>query len=583
MGNRNSGVPKGTNKGRKNPSKKGIAPAQTKSAVEKSALTRSVTTPRRLTPEVQKYIKDALTEPDKNGKSFYEKFIQTFLKEALADPNSRAGVTLASSMFSETLLDKLDQEANKAMAKDMEFMRYRLRSTLFDKQQQVYDDAINQQIEVICSRRAGKTELNARLLLKACVTPDTPCLYVNTTFTNAINQMFDNVLKLATDVDFPVMHSSRAEGYIEFANKSIIYFRGNSNSTEADKVRGYKYKLVIVDEVGHQRWLNYLIYYCVLPATKDFADSQIIYTGTPNRVPHQFAELLFDNPNVKKYHWTFKDNPYIPNKENVIPDFAKAKGIEVNDTLIQRELLGIMKCYDTEAQVFRGAKNYKEIPSNFLPTNVYIGVDFGFNDFNGVVTLVVDKLLKVGYVFKNEKKFNKSDVSGICTTIKNVREEVLEWCHSKNPSFNDVSCQIITDTNEKSITYELTTTYGLPNVFCAYKYDRDTAIAQLAEWMRKGIINIPEDGFCEEEVEQTVYKRDPDTDVVLNEIDDDLFHPDILMALLYCSRQFAYDILRMTEDHKSATPINPTVNPGYYPDKPKQENNTDFFDDVNWD
>lgn len=575
---------KGMSKGHTNRNKKGIKTAQSSKGREKSALTRSVTTPRRLTPEVQKYIKDSLTEPDKNGKSFYEKFIKRFLDEALSDPNSKAGCTLASSMFSETLLDKLDQEANKAMAKDMEFMRYRLRSTLFDKQQQVFDDGINQQIEIICSRRAGKTELNARLLVKACITPDTPCLYVNTTFTNAINQMFDNVLKLANEIDFPIAHSSRAEGYIEFANKSIIYFRGNSNSTEADKVRGYKYKLVIVDEVGHQRWLNYLIYDCVLPATKDFADSQIIYTGTPNRVPHQFAELLYDNPSVKKYHWTFKDNPYIPNKESVIPDFAAAKGIEVTDTLIQRELLGIMKCYDTEAEVFRGAKTYDEIPSNFYPSNVYIGVDFGFNDFNGVVTLVVDKLLKTGYVFKNEKKFNKSDVSGICSTIANVREEALAWSHERNPSFNDVSCQIITDTNEKSITYELTTTYGLPNVFCAYKYDKETAISQLAEWMRKGIINIPSGGICEEEVEQTVYKRDPDTDAVLNEIDDDLFHPDILMALLYVSRQFAYDILRMTEENKPAKAINPTVNPVFNPINPKQ-NSTDsgLFEEVNWD
>lgn len=583
MGNKNSGVPKGTGKGHKNRNKEGIKTALSKKGIEKSALTRSITTPRRLTPEVQKYIKEALTEPDKNGKSFYEKFIETFLSEALRDPNSKAGCTLASSMFSEALLDKLDQEANKAMAKDMEFMRYRLRSTLFDKQQQVYDDCLNKLIEVICSRRAGKTELNARLLLKACITPDTPCLYVNTTFTNAINQMFDNVVKLAAAVDFPIAHSSRAEGYIEFANKSIIYFRGNSNSAEADKVRGYKYKLVIVDEVGHQRWLNYLIYDCVLPATKDFADSQIIFTGTPNRIPHQFAEVLYDNPNVKKYHWTFKDNPYIPNKEDIIPDFAKAKGIDVNDTLIQRELLGIMKSYDIEAQVFRGAVKYKDIRPDFMPTNIYIGVDFGFNDFNGIVTLVVDKLLKVGYVFKNEKKFNKSDVSGICNTIMNVRSEVLEYAHERNPDFNDIACQIITDTNEKSITYELTTTYGLPNVYCAYKYDKETAIAQLAEWMRKGIIQIPEDGYCAEEVEQTVYKRDPDTDAVLNEIDDDLFHPDILMALLYISRQFAYDILRMTEQSKPATPINPTVNPAFYPNKPKDEGKPELFEGVQWD
>ena len=43
------------------------------------------------------------------------------------------------------------------------------------------------------------------------------------------------------------------------------------------------------------------------------------------------------------------------------------------------------------------------------------------------------------------------------------------------------------------------------------------------------------------EFEQTVYKRD-EQDNITAEIDDDLFHPDAVDALLYASRQFAYDI-----------------------------------------
>jgi hypothetical protein len=44
----------------------------------------------------------------------------------------------------------------------------------------------------------------------------------------------------------------------------------------------------------------------------------------------------------------------------------------------------------------------------------------------------------------------------------------------------------------------------------------------------------------EDEFEKTVYKRD-DNDVITNEIDDDQFHPDAADALLYASRQMAFD------------------------------------------
>ena len=42
-----------------------------------------------------------------------------------------------------------------------------------------------------------------------------------------------------------------------------------------------------------------------------------------------------------------------------------------------------------------------------------------------------------------------------------------------------------------------------------------------------------------------MYKRD-ENDNILSEIDDDLFHPDALDALLYASRQFAFDVMRVS-------------------------------------
>ena len=106
-----------------------------------------------------------------------------------------------------------------------------------------------------------------------------------------------------------------------------------------------------------------------------------------------------------------------------------------------------------------------------------------------------------------------------------------------NANFGNI--MIVTDTNEKTIAYELNQTYGLP-AYCAYKYDKDYGINKLAEWCRTGTILVPKDGVMEDEFEKTVYKRD-DNDVITNEIDDDQFHPDAADALLYASRQMAFD------------------------------------------
>lgn len=66
------------------------------------------------------------------------------------------------------------------------------------------------------------------------------------------------------------------------------------------------------------------------------------------------------------------------------------------------------------------------------------------------------------------------------------------------------------------------------------------AIAQLSDWCRTGRITNIYGGVLSNEFEQTVFKRD-EQDNIMSEIDDDLFHPDAIDALLYASRQYAYD------------------------------------------
>ena len=59
-------------------------------------------------------------------------------------------------------------------------------------------------------------------MLKVAAIPDSPVLYINLTFDNAIKQTFDKVLKEAERVDLKIVKKSKSEGYIEFENGSSI-------------------------------------------------------------------------------------------------------------------------------------------------------------------------------------------------------------------------------------------------------------------------------------------------------------------------------------------------------------------------
>jgi ATP:corrinoid adenosyltransferase len=514
--------------------------AHTKEAHEKRSKTIEEKRNQRLIQgEILNTIRDEFFKVDKNNKTYYERFLDTFMNIALNDMNSKPAQLLAQSLFSADILSKLDAETDKIMAKDIMFTRYRIDATLFDKQKAVINDRFSSCKSVICGRRSGKTDLNAKMLVDACAEPNTPCCYIHLTFSNGVAQVFDNIVKAAETAGLVIVSKSENDGDIIFSNGSSIRIRGNANSAEAEKVRGFKYKLVIIDECQSQRNLRYLVEEVIQPLQLDFEKHFLILTGTPPRVPHTFFESAYKGHEYTSYHWDLRDNPFIPNAQKVIEEICAKKGLTLESPLIQREYLGLI-VYDTEALVYKDYKTYKDYDGDFVPDRVYIGVDFGFSDYNAVITLLADTQRKKAYV-TGECKFNKATITEIVEAIKKAVEEAKAELLRKNHDVNLASAiGIYCDTNEKSIAYELSQTYRLP-AYCAYKYDKLMGIAQLAEFMRVGQVKIKAGGIIADEAEQILFKRDED-DNILSEIDDDVFHPDAMDALLYASRQFAFDI-----------------------------------------
>ena len=496
---------------------------------------------KRITPEIQEYIRQELLKPSGKGSTYMENFISAFLKEAKNDPNSRCGQLLASAMFSDELLKHLDEEANKQMAKDREFLVYRIRNTLYDKEQEVFDNESDQVIEVICTRRAGKTEMNARLLLKDATKPGHNALYLNRTFDNAVRQLGKPLDELLGKMDMP--HQGQVtSGFIQFDNGSTITLSGYNNKGDIDRYRGNHYSLIIIDEVSHLRSPKVLIEEVLEPSQIDYGkEAQMIFTGTPPRNKVNYARELWNNPKIKHYHWSFMDNPFIPDKENVIEKLCEKHGCTADAPFIQREYFGNMDAVDLDSMVFRGYKTYDELPKGVSFDKAYIGVDWGFEDAAAVISGVVYN--KVFYIFDQWSEPHKP-ISDTCMEIKRQYENLQKLPLKQMP-------WVITDTNNKEAAYEAQVTYKIPNVFLAYKYDRDVAIDQLAEFMRTGKILIQNKGILQEEAENTLWARDEETDEILHELSDE-YHPNALFALLYISRQAAVDVWNITDINKEA-------------------------------
>jgi len=488
--------------------------------------------------EVNDYIRKTLLNPvDKHKDPVYQELLDKGAKESIKDINSPIGMYLFKEIMREGVLDMLDAETEKFLSKDVDFYQFRLQKRLFKEQKDVFNDFTAKKIAVMCSRRAGKTEGNSDIIVRTAAIPNSPILYINLTFENAIRQMYDRVIAEAERVELTITKSSKSAGYIYFANGSSVLFKGNKDRSEADKMQGDKYRLVIIDEAQSQVNMNYLVDTIIRPMLADYTDSQLILTGTPPRHKGTYFEAAFTNPEWTTYSWDMFKNPYIADPQLMIQDICNEKGLTIDSPLIQREFYGKI-VYDTEAQVFKGYKVYDgKLPIDFIPNHIYEGVDFGFADYNGIVVMAADTDHRQAYIIY-ERKFNKSGISDIIEVVREGFECGKRVLLERNQNADLSNCQIFTDNNEKSITYDLSQKYGLP-AYCAYKYDKALAIEQLAEECRTGRIMNIENGEIVNEFEQTLYKRD-DLDNITSELDD-AYHPDITMALLYASRQYFYD------------------------------------------
>ena len=73
--------------------------------------------------------------------------------------------------------------------------------------------------------------------------------------------------------------------------------------------------------------------------------------------------------------------------------------------------------------------------------------------------------------------------------------------------------------------------------------------------MTLGNVIIKANDYLDDEADNMVWKRDPETDAIIEELDEEAYHANGMMALLYISRQFSYEVMGMVDTNKQAKGI----------------------------
>ena len=554
-------------------------------AQTRAKITKSLTMPtNRLIKETSlDYIRQSLLKPmDEDGTPYYQVFITNFLQDALEDPEGKCSQMLSSGLFNERLLEVLDSEKVETKKIDIEYERYKLMKTLYKEQREIFDDP-NRYLFAICSRRVGKSTLASRLLVADSLEPNHRGLYIGPKATHAKGIGLKMVVDLLEQMNYTRLkgsqtfsanpatieyrvHTDPGGALVEFNNGSTITFRGNSKTGEADNYQGFKYTFCVVDEVQSQCCLDYLLNQILSAAMVDVKGSKQLLIGTPPRVPNTYCEKLWNmKDNVySKFHWDMSKNPYLENDvETEIEIACKKAGVNKDSTFIQREYYGKF-VYDTEALIFKDYKLYDKIPEDFIPTKVWIGVDWGHVDSNAITVSAVDYYNKKAYVIY-DRSFGRADTDEQEIEVQKAYYFGLDFLKKYRIPNAEHNICIVCDTNQPSLALKIRRT-GLPIVE-AYKPEVVPTIEALATDMRTKIY-ISRGSVLEEECTKTLWERD-DSGRILPKVDDDAFHPNAIHALRYTHIMWTDDW--QNYNASNAEYVDPADGPEDYYQQPNYE------------
>jgi hypothetical protein len=261
-----------------------------------------------------------------------------------------------------------------------------LLNSLFAEQKQFITSSARRKA-AICSRRAGKTYAAAVYLL--CTAQKYPgCLsaYLATSRTSAKRILWHDLLELNAKYNLSI-EFNHTDLIAVLPNKSRIWLSGASDTSEIEKFRGSKYKLVILDEsASFGSYIEQLVDEVFEPALIDQRGTMVLI-GTPVAAcKGKFYDVTTDeNLGWETHHWTLLNNPHIPHAQEYLESMCKERNWDADNPIYQREWLGRwVRNSDSMVYKYDPLKNGwdKVLPSGLM---YVMGVDFGYEDASAFV------------------------------------------------------------------------------------------------------------------------------------------------------------------------------------------------------
>ena len=237
----------------------------------------------------------------------------------------------------------------------------------------------------VCGRRAGKTTgcflalIHDGLSRPNCVYP-----YLLPTKAQARYSIWPVLVELESRYHFGMQFNESLLTAI-LPNGAKILVLGADSVQDMDKIRGGKYRKVIIDESGTfpRDLIGYLLESVLEPATMDL-QGEIWMVGTPNPAAQGFfydkthgASPDFWGPGqVPTWAWTSLTNTFLPHARQEIERIMQENGWNWESPSVQREYLGRW-FRDASGLVYRfdRSKHVQSAPENC--THFVLGVDLG--------------------------------------------------------------------------------------------------------------------------------------------------------------------------------------------------------------
>ena len=361
-----------------------------------------------------------------------------------------------------------------------------------------------------CGRRAGKSVMDVIYLIIRCLQdPMTPTLYLGLTRESAKNAVWDFIIftcdKLGINIDVRV-----SELKITFDNGSFIRLFGADASNARERLRGQKYALIIIDEMGFYQAADYLIE-ALIPMLADYAGS-LCMTSSPGLV---LSGLFYEADQGSKkdgwrqHSWDLRSNPHFmkpsPNPRQVtfkdgftleVQTMGEEELVVIVNSMFggqwshpgfQREFLGQWVADGTTLvypyEKYEKKANHNVVLGDFeLPKPLYgIGIDLGSVSDNAIVVLQYSHYRREA-VFVEAWKAADMRVDALGAKIQSLINQY-------DPTF------IVADTGGygKGIVDELKYRFSLP-IQAADKTDKSFYQRLFADDLLSGYVKVRQDG-----------------------------------------------------------------------------------------